>query len=359
MIIFLLKEHRKHWFFFPLSCRFRDPRSHRSHQAQVGFQVCVRPGSYKVGPQTLGHSEPLDPRFSNSEIEWITKEHGGTLLYGLLVRVEWWEQGGRRSVNVKEHPHTFYWKLIQKIQPLPWAKDSNCPCKGLLTIQHYWHFSLICWFFVVGPRTPSTGEGYGGLKEEQTLPALYVSDTCGRFLKKEKVKRKKSYFSSTQCVCLSAAFLWGWGREHLLQHHHMRSGRPPTCTLTDWHWGGEKIRLKKSFQVNWKKIQKCDTKKSDCDFVKKVFKMEKKLEEPKKKKFTHTPLNVSVRSTSHYPHWTLVYNTASVPTWEKPESLTSPKNYPVLGIWVKSGSFKVSALRIIKIKRNCFTRSIK
>lgn len=54
----------------------------------MGFQVCVRPGSYKAGPQTLGHGEPPDPRFSNSEIEWITKEQGGTLLYGLLIRVE-------------------------------------------------------------------------------------------------------------------------------------------------------------------------------------------------------------------------------------------------------------------------------
>ncbi|XP_039997243.1 neuralized-like protein 4 isoform X1 [Xiphias gladius] len=73
---------------FAPKVQFRDPRSHRCHQAQVGFQVCVRPGSYKVGPQTLGHSEPLDPRFSNSEIEWITKEQGGTLLYGLLIRIE-------------------------------------------------------------------------------------------------------------------------------------------------------------------------------------------------------------------------------------------------------------------------------
>uniref|UniRef100_A0A7N6A0U2 Neuralized-like protein 4 n=1 Tax=Anabas testudineus TaxID=64144 RepID=A0A7N6A0U2_ANATE len=73
---------------FAPKVQFRDPRSHRCHQAQVGFQVCVRPGSYKVGPQTLGHSEALDPRFSNSEIEWITKEQGGTLLYGLLIRVE-------------------------------------------------------------------------------------------------------------------------------------------------------------------------------------------------------------------------------------------------------------------------------
>uniref|UniRef100_A0A8C7D7A1 Neuralized-like protein 4 n=1 Tax=Oncorhynchus kisutch TaxID=8019 RepID=A0A8C7D7A1_ONCKI len=70
------------------STLFRDPRSHCCHQAQVGFQVCVRPGSYKVGPQTLGAIEPLDPRFSNTEIEWITKDQGGTLLYGLLIRVE-------------------------------------------------------------------------------------------------------------------------------------------------------------------------------------------------------------------------------------------------------------------------------
>uniref|UniRef100_A0A8C8C388 Neuralized-like protein 4 n=1 Tax=Oncorhynchus tshawytscha TaxID=74940 RepID=A0A8C8C388_ONCTS len=73
---------------FAPKVQFRDPRSHCCHQAQVGFQVCVRPGSYKVGPQTLGAIEPLDPRFSNTEIEWITKDQGGTLLYGLLIRVE-------------------------------------------------------------------------------------------------------------------------------------------------------------------------------------------------------------------------------------------------------------------------------
>ncbi|XP_062372617.1 neuralized-like protein 4 isoform X2 [Sardina pilchardus] len=73
---------------FAPKVQFRDPRSHRCHLAQVAFQVCVRPGSYKAGPQTLGLSEPLDPRFSNTEIEWVTKERGGTLLYGLLVRVE-------------------------------------------------------------------------------------------------------------------------------------------------------------------------------------------------------------------------------------------------------------------------------
>ncbi|MGH0181943.1 UNVERIFIED_CONTAM: hypothetical protein FKN15_007340 [Acipenser sinensis] len=68
--------------------KVQDPRSLRCHHAQVALQVCVRPGSYKIGAQSLGLSEALDPRFSNSEIEWISKEKGGTLLYGLLIRID-------------------------------------------------------------------------------------------------------------------------------------------------------------------------------------------------------------------------------------------------------------------------------
>ncbi|XP_072447616.1 neuralized-like protein 4 isoform X4 [Chiloscyllium punctatum] len=68
--------------------RFKDLKSQRHHHAQVAFQVCVRPGSYKVGPQSVGASESIDPRFSNNEIEWITKERASTVLYGLLIRVE-------------------------------------------------------------------------------------------------------------------------------------------------------------------------------------------------------------------------------------------------------------------------------
>ncbi|XP_055486436.1 neuralized-like protein 4 [Leucoraja erinacea] len=68
--------------------RFKDVRSQRHHQAQVAFQVCVRPGSYKIGPPSAGTGESIDPRFSNNEIEWITKERASTVLYGLLVRVE-------------------------------------------------------------------------------------------------------------------------------------------------------------------------------------------------------------------------------------------------------------------------------
>ncbi|KAF6299225.1 neuralized E3 ubiquitin protein ligase 4 [Rhinolophus ferrumequinum] len=68
--------------------QFRDPKSQRTHQAQVAFQVCVRPGSYTPGPPSAALREPPDPHFSLAELEWVTKEKGATLLYALLVRVE-------------------------------------------------------------------------------------------------------------------------------------------------------------------------------------------------------------------------------------------------------------------------------
>ncbi|XP_035889005.1 neuralized-like protein 4 isoform X7 [Phyllostomus discolor] len=68
--------------------QFRDPKFQRTHQAQVAFQVCVRPGSYTPGPPSTVLREPPDPHFSPAELEWVTKEKGATLLYALLVRVE-------------------------------------------------------------------------------------------------------------------------------------------------------------------------------------------------------------------------------------------------------------------------------
>ncbi|XP_053425787.1 neuralized-like protein 4 isoform X2 [Nycticebus coucang] len=68
--------------------QFRDPKYQRTHQAQVAFQVCVRPGSYIPGPPSAVLAEPPDPHFSPDELEWVTKEKGATLLYALLVRVE-------------------------------------------------------------------------------------------------------------------------------------------------------------------------------------------------------------------------------------------------------------------------------
>ncbi|XP_014669095.1 PREDICTED: neuralized-like protein 4 [Priapulus caudatus] len=70
---------------------FMDTHSVTHMHARVAFQACVRPGSYKVGPQTIGASHTIDPHFSNNEIEWYTKERGATALYGLLVKVEQWQ----------------------------------------------------------------------------------------------------------------------------------------------------------------------------------------------------------------------------------------------------------------------------
>lgn len=74
--------------FCSLPHRFRDPKSQRTHQAQVAFQVCVRPGSYTPGPPSAALREPPDPHFGTAELEWVTKEKGAILLYALLVRVE-------------------------------------------------------------------------------------------------------------------------------------------------------------------------------------------------------------------------------------------------------------------------------
>ena len=52
------------------------------------FQICVKPGSYKIGPQTVGANEQIDPKFSNTEVQWSTKEKGATILCALLVKVE-------------------------------------------------------------------------------------------------------------------------------------------------------------------------------------------------------------------------------------------------------------------------------
>ena len=48
--------------------RVHDPKTKKVHHVRVAFQVCVKPGSYKVGPQTIGANEPIDPQISNSEI---------------------------------------------------------------------------------------------------------------------------------------------------------------------------------------------------------------------------------------------------------------------------------------------------
>ncbi|CAI9734857.1 Hypothetical predicted protein [Octopus vulgaris] len=74
--------------YFSSRHKFIDPKTKKSHQAQVAFQVWVKPSSYKVGPSSIGSNEQFDPRFSNNEIEWSTKERGSIMLASLLIKVE-------------------------------------------------------------------------------------------------------------------------------------------------------------------------------------------------------------------------------------------------------------------------------
>ncbi|XP_078671254.1 uncharacterized protein LOC144911245 [Branchiostoma floridae x Branchiostoma belcheri] len=71
--------------------RFQDRNSGKTYTTRVAFQVCVRPGSYQVMPETMSFSNKnvtVDPLFDNKELEWFTKERGVHALYGLLVKLE-------------------------------------------------------------------------------------------------------------------------------------------------------------------------------------------------------------------------------------------------------------------------------
>ncbi|XP_033763671.1 neuralized-like protein 4 [Pecten maximus] len=68
--------------------RMVDPKTRKTYHVRVAFQVWLKPGSYKVGPQSLGVNEQIDPKISNNELEWSTKERGSIMLDGLLVKIE-------------------------------------------------------------------------------------------------------------------------------------------------------------------------------------------------------------------------------------------------------------------------------
>eukprot|EP01084_Bolivina_argentea_P264893 448865_1 len=58
---------------------------------QFVFQCRIRPGSYKIGQETIGATKKgliLDTNFTNNEIEWYTKENVGITLHGLLLRFQ-------------------------------------------------------------------------------------------------------------------------------------------------------------------------------------------------------------------------------------------------------------------------------
>ena len=48
----------------------------------------MKPGSYNIGPQTVGANEQIDPKFSNTEVQWSTKEKGAIVLRAILIKIE-------------------------------------------------------------------------------------------------------------------------------------------------------------------------------------------------------------------------------------------------------------------------------
>ena len=74
--------------------RYRDPQTHKLHQARVAIQLCIKPGAYKVSSAHIsdtdadGTVEQIDAKFNNSELEWSTKERGSMSLCALLIRVD-------------------------------------------------------------------------------------------------------------------------------------------------------------------------------------------------------------------------------------------------------------------------------
>ena len=67
--------------------RFQDVISKKCYQAQVAFQVCVKPGSYKIAQDVIGDNDKFDIQFSNSEIAWETKDKGATQICAMLVKL--------------------------------------------------------------------------------------------------------------------------------------------------------------------------------------------------------------------------------------------------------------------------------
>jgi hypothetical protein len=64
-----------------------DSITGENYLPQVAFQVWIKPESYKIDRSTILDQSQIDPRFSNSELEWSTKDKNDTIVYGLLLKL--------------------------------------------------------------------------------------------------------------------------------------------------------------------------------------------------------------------------------------------------------------------------------
>lgn len=74
---------------FVFNYRYTDPVTRRLYRAKVAFRLRIRPDSYNITSQTVQvSSSQIDDHFSNSELEWSTKQRAAIILCGLMVRLE-------------------------------------------------------------------------------------------------------------------------------------------------------------------------------------------------------------------------------------------------------------------------------
>ena len=67
--------------------------SNQQYEAKTVLQVRIKPGAYTVGPSTVAShkrrgSGPIDPNFSDDELEWKTDYECVHYIYGILIKLE-------------------------------------------------------------------------------------------------------------------------------------------------------------------------------------------------------------------------------------------------------------------------------
>ena len=74
-------------------CRFVDKETNKHYKASLILQTRLKPDSYTVGPSTIADHlrkgpGPIDPNFSDDELEWMTDWECVHYIYGVLIKLE-------------------------------------------------------------------------------------------------------------------------------------------------------------------------------------------------------------------------------------------------------------------------------
>ena len=73
--------------------RFTDEVNGKQCKARIVLQVRIEPDTYTIGPSTVASRlrrgfGPIDPNFSDDELEWMTDRECVHHIYGVLIKVE-------------------------------------------------------------------------------------------------------------------------------------------------------------------------------------------------------------------------------------------------------------------------------